>query len=397
MRIVLSTISEFHIYHVARELHRRGVLAQLFTGQPRWRLRSKSLPTDFVTTYPYLQTIFEGMGRLGFQRYPLKAELNRVCHQSLDRFVARHIPDCEIFDALSYNGLHSGRTAQRQGARWVCRCANSHMGFQDAILREEYARVGLPYTGEDPYLLAYAEASYAGADLILTQSSFARQSFVDRGTLPEKVVALPTSPRRVLPSGQATQTKPHDEFRVLYIGQLTVRKGVHDLVQAFRLAAIPNSRLQLIGTITPETQRLLGKPGSSVELFGVRPKSELASYYEQADAFVLASIEEGMPGALCEALAYGRPIVATENTGARNLFSDGVEGFIVPIRSPEAIAEKLVWLYEHPAERRAMGDAARARADRQGGWEQYGERLLALYRQLGEQEDQRVISVESRR
>lgn len=382
LRVVLSTISEFHVYHVARQLHERAVLERLFTGQPRWRLRGKGLPLEKTTTFPYLQMLFEALARAGVTAGPLQTELNWACHQSLDAYVARRIPECDIFDALSYNGLRSGRRAQEQGARWVCRLPGTHMGYQDAILREEHARVGLPYKGQDGRFLAYAQASYAGADLILTQSRFARQTFIACGVPAEKVAVVPTNPRRPLPGPPASARRAGRPFEVLYVGQLSARKGIHDLVRAFQLAAIPNSRLRLVGAILPETPRLLGDPGPTVELLGVQRKDKLARFYAEADVFVLASVEEGLAGVLCEALAHGCPVIASEHTGARDLLTDGVEGFIVPIRSPEAIAEKLVWLSDHPLERAAMREAAQGGAAAAPGWAEYGERLLDAYSRL---------------
>ena len=81
-------------------------------------------------------------------------------------------------------------------------------------------------------------------------------------------------------------------------------------------------------------------------------------------------------------MACGCPVIATENTGGSGLCRDGIEGFIVPIRSPEAIAEKLVWLYEHPEERRKMRAAARKRVQDLGGWGEYGERMLETFHGL---------------
>jgi len=82
-----------------------------------------------------------------------------------------------------------------------------------------------------------------------------------------------------------------------------------------------------------------------------------------------------------EAMASGRPVIVSENTGSKDLIEDGVHGFVVPVRSPDAIAEKLQWLYDHPDEREAMGRAARRRAERQT-WDLYGDRLVETYRRV---------------
>jgi glycosyltransferase involved in cell wall biosynthesis len=78
-------------------------------------------------------------------------------------------------------------------------------------------------------------------------------------------------------------------------------------------------------------------------------------------------------------MACGLPVIATTNSGAASLFTDGQEGFIVPIRDPGAIRQKVLYLYEHPDVRDAMAQAARQRVQRLGGWEDYGNRTLSTY------------------
>jgi glycosyltransferase involved in cell wall biosynthesis len=109
-------------------------------------------------------------------------------------------------------------------------------------------------------------------------------------------------------------------------------------------------------------------------------RDELYKHYSQASVLVLPSIEEGLALVQAQAMACGIPVIATENTGAADLFTDGVEGFIVPIRDPRAIREKILTLYENPAMREQMGEAALARVRKIGGWDDYGERALAYYR-----------------
>jgi starch synthase len=95
---------------------------------------------------------------------------------------------------------------------------------------------------------------------------------------------------------------------------------------------------------------------------------------------VLPSIEEGLALVQAQAMACGVPVIATENTGAADLFTDGMEGFIVPIRDAGAIREKLLTLYENPTMREQMGEAALARVRKIGGWNDYGERAADYYR-----------------
>jgi len=81
-------------------------------------------------------------------------------------------------------------------------------------------------------------------------------------------------------------------------------------------------------------------------------------------------------------MACGLSVIATPNTGAEDLFTDGVEGFIVPIRDPKAIREKVQWMLDNPMKRQEMGEAALQRVQQLGGWDAYGDRCLAVYRKV---------------
>lgn len=84
-------------------------------------------------------------------------------------------------------------------------------------------------------------------------------------------------------------------------------------------------------------------------------------YFQRADIFVYPSLYEGSAIAIYEALASGLPVITTPNNGSR--ITDGVEGFIVPIRDVEALKEKILVLYEDRELRETMGTNARKRAE----------------------------------
>jgi len=80
-------------------------------------------------------------------------------------------------------------------------------------------------------------------------------------------------------------------------------------------------------------------------------------------------------------MACGCPVIATTNTGAEDILDDGVEGFIVPIRDVDALADRMQYMADHPDERAAMGERARAKVQGLGGWHAYGENAMAVYKE----------------
>ena len=112
-----------------------------------------------------------------------------------------------------------------------------------------------------------------------------------------------------------------------------------------------------------------------------RPHGEVLRLMQSCDVFVLPSIVEGRALVQQEAMACGLPVIATKNAGADDVIVDGETGFLVPIRSPEAIAEKVNWCAQNRPLLGGMGIAARKRAA-EFTWRAYGENVVAVVRTL---------------
>lgn len=161
------------------------------------------------------------------------------------------------------------------------------------------------------------------------------------------------------------------------------RKGIPYLLNAFRKVRHPRRVLKIVHGVLGEIRGYLAKaPLDNVEFHGVVPNAELPAVMSSAHVMVLPSIEERLALVLAEAIACGCPVIASTNTGGEDLLTDGVEGFIAPIRDPGAIADRLNQLIDDPDLRMRMSAAAQARISEIGGWDQYGDRYEALCRSL---------------
>jgi glycosyltransferase involved in cell wall biosynthesis len=162
-------------------------------------------------------------------------------------------------------------------------------------------------------------------------------------------------------------------LNVLVVGGVGLRKGTPDLLRAAELLGA-SARFRLVGPLVASPRALAGLP-ANVEIVGHKPFAELVREYRAADVFLLPSICEGSATSIYEAMSFGLPIVCTPHCGS--VVRDGVEGFIVPIRDPEAIARCLSRLAAEPHERAIMGYRAAARAA-EFDLEAYGKRLFAV-------------------
>ncbi|HXH06600.1 MAG TPA: glycosyltransferase family 4 protein [Vicinamibacterales bacterium] len=303
---------------------------------------------------------------------------NRLAVETFGRWVARRLEPCDVFHCLSGFGLEAHRVArERYGALTVCDRGSSHILFQDEILAEEYGRWGMQYPGIDFRIVERELREYEECDLIFVPSTFAYRSFVQKGVAETKLVRIPygVELRRFRP-----EAKRDSMFRVLYVGALSVQKGIPYLLEAVSCLRMPDFEVWFVGAVQSDARRFLASMGGRIRYLGIVPRTELYRYYSQASVFVIASIQEGLALVQAQAMACGLPVIATTNTGAADLFTDGVEGFIVPIRNAEAIREKILFLYEHPDAREAMAEAALTRVRSLGGWQEYGSQVVSAYR-----------------
>ena len=381
MRVVLSTISKFHTFDLARQLLRHGVLSRIYSGYPWWKLKDEHVPRSMVDTYPWFVVPRMALARYGLLRRGLHAAVDEISQTRFAGHVARTLPECDIFHGLSRYALAPGLEAQRRGHRFILDVGSSHILTQRKLLTAEADTLGIRIDMPHPRAVERELAEYEAADLITLPSGFTVTSFLEEGVPEHKLAKVPYgvdlsrfAPRDVESDGT---------FRVIFIGALSLGKGIHYLIEAFRKADIPNSELVLIGSHAPETPRLLaGAEGLNVVVTGHVPQPELAGWLSRSTIFVLPSIQEGLALVQLQAMACGCPVIGTTNSGSLDIVTEGENGFVVPIRAPDAIAEKLVWLYEHPDAARAMRKAAIIQAGSASNVARYGDDMVAVYRAL---------------
>jgi glycosyltransferase involved in cell wall biosynthesis len=163
------------------------------------------------------------------------------------------------------------------------------------------------------------------------------------------------------------------------VGNVGLRKGIPYLLEAFARLKHPNKRLRVVGAMSREMPPVVERlPKDNVEILGILPQQQVAEMMSQSHLLVLPSVEEGLALVQGQALACGCPVLATTNTGGEDLFQDGVEGFIVPIRDVDALLHRMEQIADDPALQQRMRAAGLERVKHLGGWETYGDRWEAL-------------------
>ncbi|MEA2158659.1 MAG: hypothetical protein QOD66_1039 [Solirubrobacteraceae bacterium] len=238
-----------------------------------------------------------------------------------------------------------------------------HYVFTEAVLAEEVElkpewASTLRVTRYPDWVRRRYIKEIAMADRIIMVSGSHQQNFAEAGIDPARTFIVPWYIDSELFS--PAEREQEQTFRVAFVGELSQRKGLSYLIDGFERAALEDSELVLIGRTHEVTGPWMGR--DRVRHIPPMPNFMLPEVLRSCHVMALPSLVEGFPVSVLEAMACGLPAIISENIGG-DIVEDGREGFVVPIRDPDAIAERLRLLHADSARRREMARAARAKAE----------------------------------
>ena len=187
----------------------------------------------------------------------------------------------------------------------------------------------------------------------------------------------------------APSTEPKGPLRATMVSRLLWDKGVGEFVEAARLARArnPDVRFTLIGApdegnpaAVPLAQLEGWKDEGLIDWQGHR--DDIPAVWKESHIAVLPSYREGLPKALLEAASSGRPVVAADVPGSREIARDGESGLLVPPRDPAALAAAILRLADDPGLRARLGTGGRVLVERHFSEDRIAAETLALWRRL---------------
>lgn len=389
----------------ARAMVEAGVLAEHWTAldwpereswlgwMPEgWRrqMRRRRLPAEvkpFARLRPGMELgrlLMPRLGRKGWDAHEHgRFSVDRVM-RDMDERIARRLGERgDVTGVYLYEdgAAESFAAARRRGVKTIYdlpigywRAARRWL-TEEAERRPEWAAT-LHGNRDSEEKLARKDRELALADEVVVASSFTRATLAEAPEFGGRVTVVPYG-APVVGTGERRRRGAGEALRVLFVGSLGQRKGTADLLEA--VAKLGSGvALTLIGT----------KPqGKCVPLEeGLRrhrwipscPHAEVLAEMRAHDVLVFPSLFEGFGLVILEAMSQGMPVITTAHTAGPDVITEGVDGFVVPIRAAEVIAEKLEWLRAEPGRAEAMGEAARVTAGR-WGWERYRAGLGQLF------------------
>jgi glycosyltransferase involved in cell wall biosynthesis len=291
---------------------------------------------------PYLASVLRAMPML-----PSSPGVRaRAAMIEFDRYAAARLAGAEHLLAFNGQALAQFAAARRAGlSSWSLVSANPHLrrlARQHGLARRSYPLEGSWATR----LLERNLAEYEQADRIYYASEYVRSSFIEEGAPEESLVRFPLTPDpRYAPGAR----EPAPRFEIVFVGSLSVHKGVPLLIDAVRRLPDLDLGLRLVGGWgTPGMRRFVERARVADGRIAVCPGDPLP-HLRQASLCVHPAYEDGFSYAPAEALAAGVPVIVSEDTGMNELITPGRDGLVLPTGDLGALVEAIEAAYRGEA------------------------------------------------
>ncbi|MDX2152587.1 MAG: glycosyltransferase family 4 protein [Bryobacteraceae bacterium] len=356
MKIAIVVHGRFHAFDLAAALLRRGNDVTVFTNYPASVARKFGLPAENVRSF-VLEGVLTRVVERAFSFAPTISN-SAFLHRLFGSWAARQLSTSswDVIHCFSGIAEETLRMAVRDGVHHHLLRGSAHIATQDRLLREEQERVGRALGRPTSWMITRELREYELAERIIVLSTFARDSFLEEGVPEDKVRIVPLgvdtahfqAPPEVF-EARRLRVLRDEPLRIVYVGNASFQKGFYDFAAIVRRLK-GKMEFRVVGRVLPEVRRLFRGLEEAVEFVGHRPHLELPKWYAQGDVFVFPTIQDGFAVVIPQAMASGLPVMCTANCSGPDLIRDGINGWVMPIRSPGEFIERLEWCDTHRAE-----------------------------------------------
>ncbi|MGY2134551.1 glycosyltransferase family 4 protein [Hymenobacter sp. HD11105] len=355
--------------------------------QHEWLRRSFAIPSSQLRTHPFPEIARLFLPRIGLPAFTTPesgfASIDAV-YQNLDNAVANRLTALAKSTTAVYayedGALATFTQAKKLGIKCIYDLPIAYWEYGRKLLNEEAIRLpkwAITLGGgitDSRDKLERKTRELELADIVIVPSQFVKDSLPSWTASKHIIVAPFGTPEAGSRKDQRKEYSTANPLRVLFVGSLGQRKGLGDLFAAIRLLNRSDVELVIMGTVLAPMAFYKSELPTFAYEQG-RPHDQVLALMKSCDVFCLPSIIEGRALVMQEAMSQGLPLIITPNTGGSDLIKEKQTGFLVPIRSPEVIAEKLAWLLENPSEAYKMGQLAKDHATTYT-WEKYSQHIV---------------------
>ncbi|MFH1254481.1 MAG: glycosyltransferase family 4 protein [bacterium] len=393
MKVVVSAGGRFHAINLAQQLNKKNCLQKLysfsFTKSDQHKIdKNNGTSISLVKTINSCKFLDMAFQKLRIAHFINPSVFNSFKDNLFDSLVAREIKKLEhinIFTGWANYSLKCLTQAKKIGAKTIIESGSCHIKEQQLLLSHEYEKWGLTFKPIHQPTIDKMVEEYNQADYIMTLSDFSYQSFIKHGINPKKILKSPCGIDVDFFQTKETLTRQDTKFRVIFVGMISVRKGIPYLIEAWNKLNLPENSTELIfvGNIQKDMYQVLKKLEikKNINFFGSCSRDNLKKLYHESNVFVLPSVEDGFGMVIGEAMACELPVICSKNTGANEIIQDGKHGFLVPAQNAEALAEKILWCYQNPKLSKEMGNFGKNKI-LDFSWDNYGDNVFEIYQNI---------------
>lgn len=387
MKVAIAAAGRFHAIRLAQQMEKKGVLERFFSASVTSR-DYQDLSPHRVTPVRVCQMTDFLYSQLRLSKIIPASLVNRFKDNLFDDFIRRSVQfmsEVDIFVAWAHYCRWSMPQIKKKSRYVIVESGSSHILEQEKLLQEEYDRAGL---AAPPISLENKEkmcAEYELADYIMTPSDFVYDGFVRRGISPKKLLKVRCG-ADIDFFYDEHEKRPDTIFRVIFVGLVSLRKGIRVLLEAWTKIKDQlsfSAELIIVGAIQHDIKKLVAQyqKDSSIIFRGPVSPEHLKALYRTATVFVLPSVEDGFGMVMGEAMATGLPVICTKNTGGPDIIQEGVEGKLIPAADVHALSDVLLWSFINRQELVTMGERARLKSS-SFSWDMYGDAVYREYSKL---------------
>jgi glycosyltransferase involved in cell wall biosynthesis len=410
-RVLVSHPGKQHVHQLCYALQQQGMLQHFITslwykpGNPFFRAVS-ALPSGVRSKVEkvFKKKYFAPLQEEKITMIPLAESVRQVVNLILDAHGEEWVYPVERFHDRSVAGrlaaynpdivigyekssLETFRKAKSMGKITVLDLAQVHYSHI-MELRRDYRDMAEIVKDEKLYakINQTKAAEYQYTDYVITLSGYARQTLIDAGIPGEKVITLNLGfdPSLFTPKPAYRRTGP---FNMLFVGQISKRKGLRVLLETFKELNLPDATLTFVGSMA-DGKAILDKYEGLFTHVPYLLHADLVKYYQQADLFVFPSYLDSWALTVLESMACGTPVVVTEHTGSRDAVRQG-GGFIIPVDDKEALKERILFFYQNREQLEVVGRKAHEVAQAYT-WSNYYGQVQKAMMQIWEQQTDAV-------
>jgi glycosyltransferase involved in cell wall biosynthesis len=380
-----GALSEFHIALAAADGNLWSKLAKVPGLSEFERRRYPDALAAHLHLHPFDECMRLLASRMNW-RGLVKHETGRFSvdgvFQRMDRVVARRIENSKPDACYAYEdgAYHVFEASKKVGTRCIYDLPIGYWRSAREIQGEECERLPewadtMPALIDSDEKVARKDHELKLAELIVTASQFTASTIKLAPSVTAPIVTVPYGcpPPRTTASNEGDIRKASDPLRIIFVGSLSQRKGLAYLLDAVEQMG-NGVELTLIGRETGQCS-VRDKALKKHRWFPSISHGEVLKEMSRQDVLVFPSLFEGFGMVVTEALSQGVPVITTPHTCGPDILTEGQDGFVVPIRSVDAIIEKLELLRTDRERLQAMKEAALATSARLT-WELYRKRLI---------------------